>query len=50
MDISTLCLYLPIYKVQKSGIAEKDIAYLGILTISHYADAINKPSYVSLKV
>ena len=46
----TLCIYLPIYKVSKIGIAEKVTAYLGSLSIYRYSRTINTPYCVTLKV
>ena len=43
------CIYLSI-KSQKSGMAEKGIAYLRVLNIFHYINAINMPSFVNLDV
>ena len=45
-----LCLYLLSIKSLKSSITEKDIAYGGIVSISDYTDAINKPYCVSFKI
>ena len=50
LHILHLCLYLLISKLSKLGITEKVIAYMRILSIFNYVDAMNKPACVSFEV